>query len=218
MRDEAVVRTQFTTCELSCNWKAKTNCGAVEVLGRIFRRKPQIEQIDVTRALAKRFGEMDEVIGHASVPLSLGGSADVAWFRNGSEQVVCTTTDLATNGSQLRNTQGNYELVIITENKDEFAANLISQLAPYTFEAVLGTGQTMDIGEATPEESTLSALYFEALEPLKIHGHQIGLLLCFGITESELSHYLSGDESNLIQSLEEKGIFPLTSWERPSLF
>lgn len=188
------------------------------MLHKLFRRKPRIEQSNVTEALARRFGQIDENVGHASIPLPLGGASDVAWFDDGAGGVVCATTDLVADGSQKPNVRGNYELVIITESKDDFAANLISQLARYTFDVALETGQTMDINDATPEGSTIAALYFEALEPLKIQHVQIELLLCFAITSAELDHYRSGDEANLIQTLEEKGIFPVTSWKRPSIY
>jgi hypothetical protein len=166
-------------------------------------------------------GPSEDMHLHAVVPLFLGGSADVLEFKNYIDGHCYVTSDLTGDDSQLKSSLGNYELMICTREKVDWAPNLISKLALYTFEAVLEPGETMDIGPALPDGSSASALLF--VEPdlrnnqFYVDGTQCGLLLCLAIMPDELELKMKSGSEPLIKSLKEKGVFPFSELNRDSV-
>ncbi len=172
-------------------------------------------------ALQSILGPSEDMVFHAVQPLFLGGFADVVEFRkcvNGSAYV---TSDLIGENGQQPNVLGNYELMICTREKSDWAANVISRLAKYTLEAVLEPGQTMDIGTAVPAGSTVSAFMFSEPEvkqnKLNVNGVECGLLLCIGILPDELAACMSGRTEEVLSLLKQRAIFPFTDLKRASV-
>ena len=161
-------------------------------------------------AMASVLGKADDLVGHAMIPFQMGadigGAADVVYFRNHLDGVVCVTSELIGCDDQLNNQLGNYELMICHRKEDhdglEWGANIISQLAHYTCEAELNPGDTMDIGPATPGGSTISALLFFDYATFTFRERQAGLLLCMGITEAELSMCREGKRELVEETLK----------------
>jgi hypothetical protein len=166
-------------------------------------------------------GPSEDMHLHAVVPLFLGGSADVLEFRNHIDGHCYVTSDLTGDDSQLKNSLGNYELMICTREKVDWAPNLISKLALYTFEAVLEPGETMDIGPALPDGSRASALLFVKPElsnnQFYVDGSQCGLLLCLTIMPDELELKMKSGSEPLVRALKEKGVFPFSDLNRESV-
>src|SRR3990172_4485853 len=115
-------------------------------------------------AMESVLGETDEILGHAPVPFDFGpengGAADIVFFRHHLDGIVYVTCELIGRDDTIPNTLGNYELMICHRDDEHWGSNLISQLANYTLEAELNPGDTMDIGPAAPEGSSISALLF----------------------------------------------------------
>jgi Suppressor of fused protein (SUFU) len=176
----------------------------------------QIARDTLETALVARLGPMDDMLGHSAIPLELGGFADVAWFSCGpADGVICATIELACQRNQIRNRLGRYELVIVTETRDDVAADLISKLGRYTLEARLEVGDTMEIGPAAPEGSAISALYFDRFGVLD--GLGAGLLVCVGITSAELVALRGQQRTEVLDRLQRHARFPMTDWQRVSV-
>ena len=93
-------------------------------------------------------------------PIEMGGFADVLTFPKyvrGKTYVTADCTGPAT--SQLRTRLGNYELMICTRKPSVEAADFISKLAPYAFQAKLQPGDTMEFPRRQAG-STLKGLVF----------------------------------------------------------
>jgi hypothetical protein len=94
-------------------------------------------------------------------------------------------------------------------------------LAKYTLEAALQPGDTMDLGDAVPEGSTIGALIFA--EPdvknnqFDVRGLKAGLLLCIGITMEELNVCQQQGSDVILKKLKEQGIFPYTDLRRKTV-
>jgi hypothetical protein len=71
-----------------------------------------------------------------------------------------SSPELIGHDEQVQNDLGNYELMICHRDDEPWGANVISRLAYYTLEAKLNPGETMDIGSALPDDSTLAAFLF----------------------------------------------------------
>jgi len=166
-------------------------------------------------------GPATDKVFHALVPLQLGGSADVLEFPQHTSGSTYVTADLVGDSGQPENSLGQYELMICTRQRDDWAPNLISRLATYTLESVLEPFETMDIGSAVPPGSTVTALLF--IEPdlpsneYLVAGQRCGLLLCLGITPSELQACFEGRVGEVLAALKAKGIFPHTDLHRESV-
>src|SRR5947208_337975 len=80
---------------------------------------------------------------------------------------------------------GNYELMICHRDQEDWGPNIISRLAYYTLETKIDPGETMDLGEAAPEGSTIAALLFFPYAKFTVRRRKAGLLLCMGITKDE---------------------------------
>jgi hypothetical protein len=173
-------------------------------------------------ALQELLGPTTDRVFHAVTPLELGGQADVVEFPDfvsGATYVTCDLT--GPQSSQLPSSLGQYELMICTRSGERWAPNLISRLAPYTFEAVLEPSETMDIGSALPKGSSIAALLFTepplARNEFQVLGHRCGLLLCLGITAAELQASLEGRGASLLEALKREGVFPFTDLQRASV-
>lgn len=168
-------------------------------------------------ALESQLGKSEDKIATSMIPIYLGGGADVVSFKHHIDGVVYVTAGLIGDGSQKKTPLGEYELMMCVREENDWAPTLLSQLAPYTFEAALESGQTMDIGPAMPEGSSIAGLLFESYRQFEVNGTAAGLLLCIGLTESELKSCMSGEQSKVISQLKSKRMYPFTDPERQSV-
>lgn len=192
-----------------------------------FRKKPKpLDECDSQElwherlaALESLYGKSDDVVGHAIVPFffgaDAGGAPDIVYFRSHIRGRLAVTADLIGCDDQKRNSLGNYELAIAHRDPNEdWGSNLLSRLAQYTLAAVLEPGDTMDIGPAAPEGSTIDALLFFDYGSCRVRGQQCGVLLCVGITCQEKEACIAGERHRVEESLKAKGIFPYTDLMR----
>lgn len=173
-------------------------------------------------AMETILGPSDDVVGHSTIPFDLGadigGGADIVFFRNHLDGVGYATSELIGRDEQIPSKIGNYELLVFHRDDNRWGANVISKLSFYTCKAVLNPGATMEIGSATPEESTIAAFLFCDYGRFEVLGRDAGLLLCIGITADELSACRSGNSVGVIAALKEAEIFPFTDLGRQSVF
>ncbi len=171
-------------------------------------------------AMEALLGKSDDIVGHAPVPFDLGadigGAADIVFFRGHVNGVIAATSELIGNNEQLPNDQGNYELAIGHRADDEWGPRIISQLAHYTLQAALNPGETMEIGPATPDGSTIAAFLFCDYGRFQVLGRNAGLLLCIGITSKELSFCRAGKRTRVELALKSAGVYPFTDLNRDS--
>jgi hypothetical protein len=166
-------------------------------------------------------GKSEEIVGHALIPFELGpdagGEADVIYFRHHLPGVVAVTSELIGRDDQVPSVVGNYELVICHRTDEPWGPNIISRLAQYTLEAELNPGDTMDIGPATPDRSTITGLLFADFGRFRVRGREAGLLLCFGITADELDACRDGKREHVETALKDSGVYPYTDLFRASV-
>ena len=173
-------------------------------------------------ALENVLGKCDDTVGHGLIPFhfgpEMGGAADIVYFRNHIDGLVSVTSELIGCDDQLSNDQGSYELMICSrDSADEWGANIIGQLAHYTLEAALEPGQTMDIGPAVPEGSTIAAFLFCDYGRFTVRDRNAGLILCMGITTDELAQCRAGNRPQVEKALKDAGIYPFTDLNRNSV-
>ncbi len=172
-------------------------------------------------AMERILGKSADTIGHGIIPFQFGaeagGAADIVYFRNHLNGVVAATSELIGSDDQLSNDQGSYELVICSREDDAWGPGIISKLAYYTLEAALNPGETMDIGPATPDGSTIAAFLFCDYGRFKVRDRSAGLLLCLGITAEELSECHAGNRDRVESALKEAGVYPFTDLFRESV-
>ena len=112
--------------------------------------------------------------------------------------------------------------MICTQQDADWAGDLISKLAKYTFEAKVNPGDTMDLAPYFPEDSTIKKLLFCVPIPekptFKVLGRKCGLLLCIGITPEEYQVCRSEGSRVVLDKLKEEGIFPYSVLDRNSVF
>lgn len=168
-------------------------------------------------ALETELGKSDDAIATSAVPIYLGGGADVLTFKAHVNGVAYVTAGLIGDGSQKQTEVGEYELMMCFREENEWAPSLLSRLAPYTFETALKPGETMDIAPAMPEYSTIAALLFVSYRQFKVNDKDAGILLCIGITKSELVECRKNGSETLIAKLKDGGVFPYTDTERKAI-
>ncbi len=172
-------------------------------------------------AMERILGKSADTVGHGVIPFQfgadMGGAADIVYFRNHLDGVVAVTSELIGCDDQIPNDQGNYELMICSRDDHEWGPNILSQLAHYTLECPLNPGETMDIGPAAPNGSTIAAFLFLDYGRFKVHDRHAGLLLCIGITADELSAFRAGNSSQVEAALKDAGVYPFTDLFRGSV-
>ena len=90
-------------------------------------------------------------------------------------------------------------------------------LAPYTQDAYIGAGESMDIDRATPAESRIKAFLFDTYATFTLFGQENELRLCIGITKPELEFKMQHGAEKLLALLKRHGVYPFTDLERNSL-
>jgi hypothetical protein len=154
-------------------------------------------------------------VWHAPHPFILGGQADVVSFENHLHGVVYVTSELTGKPDA---TYTDYELMICSPVDGPWWPNVISRLAPYTQEAQILSGETMDIDSATPEDSKIKALLFDTYGTFTMFGTQYDIRLCLGITKDELQYKFEHGSEALLAKLKEAGVYPITDLNRASIF
>lgn len=168
-------------------------------------------------ALEHEFGKSDDKIATSPVPIYLGGGADVLTFKKHVDGVAYVTAGLIGDDGQQKTPLGQYELMMCFRSENDWAPALLSRLAPYTFQAALNPGETMEIGPAMPEGSTIAALLFVSYRQFKVNDTAAGILLCIGITDSELKKCRAEGPDAVLAALKEHGVYPYTDTKRDSL-
>jgi hypothetical protein len=171
-------------------------------------------------AIEGLLGPADDSVLTSTVPIYLGGFADVMAFSDFIPGKTYVTGGLVGLGSQRPNQLGDYELMICTREPSKWAGNLISRLARYTHDAELNPGETMSIESALPKGSSVSALVFTQPDlefgEYFVNGDSAHLLLCIGITPAELKLSRSKGADDLLSLLKENEVSPYTDLKRKS--
>ncbi|MFT5450496.1 MAG: hypothetical protein ACI9DC_005704 [Gammaproteobacteria bacterium] len=172
-------------------------------------------------AMERVLGKSTGTVGHGSVPFHMGaekgGTADIVYFGDHVDGVVCATSELIGCEDQPVNEQGNYELLIGSRDDKDWGQCIIGQLAHYTLVSALNPGETMDIGSATPEGSTIAAFLYCDYGRFRVRDREAGLLLCLGITAEELSECHAGNRLRVQSALKDAGVYPFTDLYRTSV-
>ncbi len=177
-------------------------------------------------ALEAIFGPADDDVATSPVPLRFGGGADVLTFRQHVSGVTYVTSGLTGGVDHVEQAAGgpakDYELVISLPKDAAWAPNLTSMLAPYTFDVPLRVGETMDLPPDVAAESTeLGALLFTELDlggkSFTFGGASHGLLLCVGITKTELRAKKKRGGAWLARELAAAGVLPFTDLRRTTI-
>lgn len=172
-------------------------------------------------AMESLLGESHDIVGHGTIPFQLGpdlgGTADIVYFHHHVDGIVSVTAELIGNEDQVPNSMGNYELAICARDDDDWGPNIIGQLAHYTLETPLEPGETMDIGPATPDGSTIAAFLFCDYGQFQVRDQDAGILLCLGITADELHMCRNGARPRVESLLKSEGVFPFTDLYRKSV-
>jgi hypothetical protein len=179
----------------------------------------------VLRAIRTHVGNIGQDDFHSVIPfdagLELGGAPDLVSveFPKGNSHVAYITSDLI-GRKQVPNRLGNYELMIcLPPNLTAgFAIQTLAPLAYYSLTEALEPGETSDISEMLPSDSTLAGLLFFDYARFQILNRACGILLCIGITGDEMRHcHTQKGVAELSLLLKESGTYPVTNLLRSSL-
>lgn len=185
--------------------------------------RKQIHFVDqvIQNELEKVLG-VSEIVYHSPVPFEMGyeagGRADVHVFKI-SEGYVYVTGDLI-GEKQKKNNIGNYELMIgHKDKKTSWGINLISELAYYTLQVSVNSGETMALegGPYDSEKHSVKHLLFYRYSDIVAAKQNLGLLLLIGITQKEWEWMQKSGFEELIEKLKEKKIYPFTDLYRKSV-
>src|SRR5207244_1666960 len=105
----------------------------------------------------------------------------------------------------------------IWDATQDWGPNVISRLAPYTQEAYIGAGESMDIDSATPANSEIKAFLFDNYASFTLFGKVNHLRLCVGITKPELQFKIKHGAERLLALLKRHGVYPFTDLDRDSV-
>jgi hypothetical protein len=165
-------------------------------------------------ALSRVLGAGHDQVFHAPHPYALGGQADVVAFYHHLPGVTYVTAELTGKPDAC---YADYELMICQRSRSDWGANLISRLAPYTQEAYIAAGESMDIDSATPADSHIKALLFDTYGTFTMFRKEFELRLCLGITKAELRCKMLHGADKLLTRLKKAGVYPYTDPERKSI-
>jgi hypothetical protein len=185
-----------------------------------------------TQGLEKVLGKIHDLVGHAIIPFSVGGTVDMYYFPNHIKGTGFATMELLEpDGSgPLANSLGTYELVAFTKHnynngeEDQTPFNLIERkiceifttIGFFSKEAVLNPNETCEVPNGEGEENT--CLIFDLYEPqnkeFKIGDRKHHLLLCLQIFRSEMNFAIENGSEELFKKLKSAGYYPYSDLDR----
>jgi hypothetical protein len=165
-------------------------------------------------AISEVLGEPYQGVYHAVHPFALGGQADVVAFPNYRNGIAYITSELS---GRPGHSYADYELMICHRQPSDWGPNIISRLAPYTQEAYIAAGESMDIDDATPSDSQIKALVFDNYGKFRLFEQDFDLRLCIGITKAELQYKMDHGPEALLRLLKARGVYPFTDLGRSSV-
>lgn len=154
--------------------------------------------------MARIFSSQDENVLHGSTPFDfgqeVGGSPDVVKFSQFTEGILYVTADLI-GSNQVENAAGNYELAVVHQEEEDWGVGVICQLAYYTLDNPIDDGETMSVGSAVPEGSSIEAFLFRRIAEFDVFGSKANVICCIGITGPELAYQQENGSSALVDKL-----------------
>jgi hypothetical protein len=159
-------------------------------------------------------GQDHDQLFHARRPFAFGGQADVLAFYHHLKGAVYVTAELT---GKPDSCYADYELMICHQSQQDWGPNVISRLAPYTLQAYVGAGESMDINSVTPPGSQIKAFLFDTYATFTLLGQENELRLCIGITKPELQYKMQHGAEKLLALLKRHGVYPFTDLERDSV-
>lgn len=165
-------------------------------------------------ALCRIFGQGYDNVYHARHPFAFGGQAEVMAFYTSKYGAVYVTIDLSGKPTE---SYADYELMICHRSPMDWGPNFISRLSPYTQEAYLHHGDTMDVPGVAPTGSRIVGMIFLTFNSFQLLGESFDLRLCLGITQAELDFKLQNGYEKLADRLKRNRIFPFTDLDRDSI-
>ena len=124
-------------------------------------------------------------------------------FSSYTDGKLFVTADLI-GSKQAPNSAGKYELAVVHKGEEDWGVNIICQLAYYTLEKPIDDGETMSIGSATPEGSSIEAFLFRRIAEFDVLGNNANVICCIGITGAELKYKQKNGSTSLINKLGNK--------------
>ncbi|MCD9017138.1 suppressor of fused domain protein [Parachryseolinea silvisoli] len=187
-----------------------------------------------SQGLEKILGKSHDVVGHAIIPFEIGGAVDMYYFPNALEGTGFATMELIQpdGTGPIPNRNGTYELVAFTklnyvsDTTETNAFNLIERrtcgtftaIGNYSLEAKLEPGETIEIPE---DDKPNKCLIFDEYKPdnkdFIIGDKEHGLLLVIEVFRNEMEYAMENGSSELLKKLKEKGFYPYSDLDRPSV-
>jgi hypothetical protein len=188
-------------------------------------------------ALERILGSMDDTVGHALIPFCVGGALDRYYFSKAMPGTVFVTMELIEpdgTGPQ-PSRMGTYELVACTrlsrvvqrkgESPDSEAMRaayeetenrlwgILNSIASYSYQAVLGPGETAEI----PGDKNNYCVLFDQYPltvPFEVSGRLHGLLLVIEVYRSEMEYAMAHGSAGLLEKLKMVGAYPYADLDR----
>jgi hypothetical protein len=178
-------------------------------------------------------GKMHSIVGHAIIPFSVGGAVDMYYFTNHIKGTGFATMELLDpHGNGPRpNRLGTYELVAFTklsydsgENKqtpfnliERRLCGIFTTVGNYSFQAILNPNETCEI----PDERENKYVVFDNYQPFgkdfRVGERKHHLLLCIEVFKNEMEFARENGTSKLLEELRQRGYYPYSDLDRPSV-
>lgn len=184
-----------------------------------------------SKGLENVLGEMHEMVGHAIIPFSVGGTVDVYYFPNHLKGTGFATMELLKpdGTGPLPNRHGTYELVAFTKheyNTNENVQNsfnaierrvcgLFTTIGLFSQQAVLNPNETCEVPVGKEE---YCCVVFDLYQPddkeFIIGTKKHHLLLCLEVFRSEMEFARANGSEKLFNKVKEAGHYPYSDLDR----
>jgi hypothetical protein len=186
-------------------------------------------------------GQEYEKVMHAIIPFFAGGALDLYYYPSYCDGTAIATKELTDYkfNKPKNDVYDAYELVMITRHKinldstkearpventfaydHKYINGILNSIARYSTEAKLNPRDTIEFPDDT-EVIGGKCLILDALsEPLRNNGtrkRNFGLMLLMEIHRDEMEYAMQQNGEELIERLKEKGVYPYTGIDRPSV-
>lgn len=189
----------------------------------------------VSEFLAEQLGPEHDVVMHAIVPFSVGGSLDLFYYPHGIAGTAIVTRELVDcRGCGPRNSVYRcYELVSFTRlaidldsatdpstpfgQKHADMDAILNRIARFCVDAKLDPQNTLEFPDETEQVGGKSLIFDAFTNPGQPGPKGLGVLLIIEIFRSEMEYARQHGGARLLKLLKEHGVYPYSDLDRKPL-
>jgi hypothetical protein len=159
------------------------------------------------------YGVLDADTIVAIIGFDVGGPLNLCSIENQNLYISC---ELCCRDDQKPASFGNYELMVVGANIEQWARSIMSDIGRMSLETAFDHHHTLDISPWLETDTSIEGVIFEKHSSIEYKGKTFGVMRVIGITRPELQVCFKKGVDSCLRNLKKAGVYPFTILDRKS--